>query len=145
MTYVFELSTDADIRATPLHAAWDPIAARYTWAQVSGMNLGVPGGATIVVVAHGNGGEIGNAQPGTIDIDAETFLGDIQSNMAPGTTPAAIYISTCGEGIAEFAAAVRLAAQANAIWAGTRIFGHSDPMAGPVPPPGALSWYEIFG
>jgi len=143
MTMVMEMSTDVDIINTGLNPAWNPIANRYSWVQVSGMNLNVAGGATIVVVAHGNGSEIGNAGP-AISINAETFLALIQGNMAAGTAPAAIYISTCGPGIAQFAAAVRIAAQNNQIWNATRIFGHSDPVAGPVPPPNDVRWFEIY-
>jgi hypothetical protein len=143
MTIVMQMSTNQDILNTQLNAAWNPVTNRYTWAQVSAMNLNIAGGATIVVIAHGNGTEIGNAQPGTIDVNAETFLALIQGNMA-GAAPAAIYISTCGPGIAEFAAGVRIAAQNNQIWAATRIFGHSDPVAGPVPPPNDIRWFEIF-
>ena len=139
-----EMSTDPDILATDLNPSWNPITARYNWAQVSGMNLNVPNGATIVVIAHGNGNEIGNAQPGTIDIDALTFLANIQANMALNSFPAAIYISTCGPGIALFAAAVRIAAENNVIWNNTRIFGHDTAVAGEVPSANSLSWIEIF-
>ncbi|WP_375770608.1 hypothetical protein NR798_06835 [Archangium gephyra] len=145
MTYVMQMSTDQDIINTQLNAAWNPITARYSWLQVSGMNLGIPAGATIVVIAHGDANEIGNAQPGTVDIDASTFLALIQGNMAQGAVPAAIYISTCGPGIPQFAAAVRMAAQQNRIWANnTRIFGHSDPISCPVPAPNSQAWFEIF-
>jgi hypothetical protein len=143
MTTVMEMSTDADILATALDPAWNPIANRYAWAQVSGMNLNIPAAATIVVVAHGDGNEIGNAVPGTIDINAETFLALIQGNMNNAAL-GAIYISTCGPGIAEFAASVRIAAENNQIWNAASIFGHSDPMAGPVPPPNDIRWFEIF-
>lgn len=144
MTYVMEMSTDNDIVNTQTDAAWNPITARYNWAQVSAMNLNVPNQATIVVIAHGNGDEIGNAQAGVVDIDAETFIALIQGNMANNAMPAAIYISTCGPGIAQFAAAVRIAAENNLIWANTRIYGHSDPVAGPVPPPNDIRWVQIF-
>ncbi|MBI5938665.1 MAG: hypothetical protein HY850_12575 [Betaproteobacteria bacterium] len=144
MTYVMEMSTDQDIVDTPLDAAWNPINARYDWNQVSAINLGIPNNAIIVVVAHGDGNEIGNAEPGTIDINAQIFLALIQGNMANNAMPASIYISTCGPGIAQFAAAVRLAAEQNDIWVHTRIYGHSDPVAGPVPPPNDVAWVEIF-
>jgi hypothetical protein len=144
MTYVMQMSTDPDIIATQLNAAWNPITNRYTWQQVSGMNLAIPAGAVIVVVAHGSGTEIGNAQPGTVDVNATTFLALIQGNMAAAAFPNAIYISTCGPGIAQFAAAVRLAAEQNAIWANTRIYGHNDAVAGPVPAPGTVDWTQIF-
>jgi hypothetical protein len=144
MTIVMQMSTDPDIIATQLNVACDPIANRYTWAQVSAMNLNIAGGATIVVVAHGNGNEIGNSVPGTVDVDAETFLALVHGNMDLGASPASIYISTCGPGIVEFAANVRIAADNNQIWNGISIFGHSDPVAGPVPPPHDISWFEIF-
>ena len=143
MTYVMEMSTDPDIIGTGLNAAWNPIAARFNWAQVSAGGQGIPAGSTIVVIAHGNGDEIGNAAPGTVDINAEVFLALIQSNMAAGV-PAAIYLSTCSPGIAQFTAAVRIAAENNHIWANTHLYGHNDPQAGPVPPPGGIVWTEIF-
>lgn len=142
MTIVMQMSTDLDIINTQLNAAWNPVTARYSWANVSGMNLGIPGGRNIVVIAHGDGNYIGNAVPGTIDISPVAFLALIASNCT--AAPAAIYISTCGPGIAQFAAGVRLIAEQNAVWANTRIFGHSDPVAGPVPPPGDMRWVEIF-
>lgn len=144
MTYVMEMSTDNDIVNTQTDAAWNPITARYNWGQVSAMNLNVPNEATIVVIAHGNGDEIGNAQAGGVDIDAEMFLALIQGNMANNATPASVYISTCGPGIAQFAAGVRIAAENNNIWANTDIFGHNDPVAGPVPPPNDIRWVQIF-
>lgn len=144
MTYVMEMSTDTDIINTQLNAAWDLIAARYEWRQVKAMSLNIVNPATIVIIAHGNGKEIGNATPGTIDIEAETFLALIQGNMAPNQVPNAIYISTCGSGIAQFAAAVRIIAENNHIWANTRIYGHNDPVAGPVPPANDIRWTEIF-
>ena len=144
MTYVMEMSTDPDIIATNLNVSWNPLTARYNWGQVSAMNLNIGAPATIVVLAHGNGNEIGNAAPGTVDINATTFLALIQGNMAVGQIPTAIYISTCGPGIAEFAANVRIAAENNNIWANTHIYGHSDPVAGPVPPANDIRWTQIF-
>lgn len=139
-----EMSTDHDITTTVLNQAWNPIQNRYNWNQVRATNINLNGGQTIVVIPHGDGNEIGNKVPGTIDIDAQTFLALIQGNMTAGTSPASIYISTCGPGIAQFAAAVRLAAQQNRIWNHTSIFGHSDPVAGPVPPPNDIRWFQIF-
>jgi hypothetical protein len=145
MTTVLEMSTDADIVRTQLNDAWNPVLNRHSWAQVSATNLAIAGGETIVVIAHGSPAEIGNQALGTVDVNAETFLVLIQGNMAVGTVPAAIYISACGQGIAQFAAAVRIAAESNHVWDATRIFGHSDPVAGPVPAPTNLSWFQIFG
>lgn len=142
MTYALYMSTDEDITHTPLNAAWNPVTA-CSWAQIRAANLDLPAGATIVVLAHGNGDEIGNADPGTIDIDATTFLALIQGNMHAGV-PAKIYISTCGHRIAEFAANVRHAAEQNDIWDNTEIYGHADPVEGPVPPPNDIGWYQIF-
>lgn len=138
------MSTDKDIVDTTLNSKWEPIDQRYSWQQVKSMELNVSDRATIVVLAHGNGSEIGNANPGEIDIDASTFLALIQSNMDAHTTPSSVYISTCGPGIAEFAANVRLTAEQNDVWKNTRIFGHNDPVSGPVPPPNDMSWTEIF-
>lgn len=144
MTVVFEMSTDADIQGTALDPAWPAVTARYGWNQVSQINLGLAGGQTIVVIAHGDGTEIGNAQPGTIDINAAIFLALIQGNTRTAQAPAAIYLSTCGPGIAEFAAHVRLLAERNEIWHATEICGHARAAVGPVPPPGDAAWVEIF-
>lgn len=143
---IIEMSTDRDIVGTQLNPAWTPILARYNWGQISHEppNLNVPDRATIVVIAHGNGDEIGNAQSGAVDISPSTLLVLIQHNMANHAMPAAIYLSTCGPGIAQFAAAVRIAAGQNNIWANTRIFGHNDPVAGSVPPPSDIRWVQIF-
>ena len=143
MTYVMEMSTNADIVNTGLNAAWNPITARYHWAQIQNGGQGIPAGATIVVIAHGNGDEIGNAVPGVVDITAEAFLAVVHTNMAAGS-PAAIYLSTCSPGIAQFTAAVRIAAQNNNIWAHTRLYGHNDAQIGPVPAPRQMAWTQIF-
>lgn len=109
------------------------------------MNLGITDtAATIIVIAHGNNTEIGNAEPGVVDVTAEAFLADIQGNMFENITPTAIYISTCVHKIAEFSAAVRIAAQNNQIWHNTRICGHSEDVSGPVPPQNDDRWVEIF-
>ncbi|MEN1729168.1 MAG: hypothetical protein AAGJ52_12080 [Pseudomonadota bacterium] len=142
MTYALYMSTDYDILHTPLNHAWNPVV-QFDWQAIAGMTLGLAPGSDIVVLAHGNGHEIGNAEPGTVDIDAYTFLALIQANMNGGP-PGRIFISTCGEGIAQFAAHVRLIAEANDLWHHTEIFGHSDPVAGPVPPPHDLRWTQIF-
>ncbi|RQW78859.1 MAG: hypothetical protein EHM14_10665 [Methanothrix sp.] len=144
MTIVMEMSTDIDIINTQLDPSWNPVTSRYAWAQVHQMGLNIAGGETIVVVAHGNGNEIGNNVPGIVDINADIFLVLVQGNMHNNTSPASIYISTCGPGIAEFAANVEIAAEANQIWHRTNIFGHSDPVAGPVPPMGDVRWTQIY-
>lgn len=144
MIFVLEMSTDQDIIGTTLDPGWGAPDARYHWDEVAPCTLSLPDRSTLIVIAHGNGEEIGNAQPGTIDIDAGAFLALVQGNMQAGTTPAAVYISTCGPGIAQFAAEVRRLAERNNIWDNTRIFGHSDPVAGPVPPPGDIRWFEIL-
>jgi hypothetical protein len=144
MTVIMQLATDGDILDTGVHASWNPVAQRYSWAQVSGGGLNIAGGSTIIALAHGNGREIGNARPGTVDITAETFMALVQGNMARGVQPAAVYISTCGPGIAEFAARVRLLAEANAVWRNTRVYGHHDPVAGEVPARTDMGWTQIF-
>jgi hypothetical protein len=138
------MCTDADIIATQLNRAWNPITSRYTWQQVSGMNLDIPGGATIVVIAHGNSTEIGNAQAGVVDVNPQKFLELIRGNMAQGAAPAAIYISSCGRTIAEFTGAVGLEAERSQLWPETPFYGHSDPVTGDVPPRTALSWRPIY-
>ncbi|MFC6840458.1 hypothetical protein [Xanthomonas theicola] len=137
------MSTDADILAIPLAPGWPAATARYNWAQVQAGGQGLDHTAVIVVIAHGNATHIGNADD-TLDIDPSWFLVLIQETMQAGQYPAAVYISTCGTGLAEFAAGVRLLAEQNAVWNGTRIYGHDSPIAGAVPLPGSLSWVQIF-
>ncbi len=146
MTYVMLMSTNQDIVTTQLVKAWDPIAGRYSWAQVidTAPSLDLPSGATIVVIAHGDNDEIGNQPPGTIDINASVFLALITSNMAQGAMPGSIYISACAKSIAGFAASVRLGAQANKIWKNTKIYGHTTSIVGDVPSPNSVVWTEIF-
>lgn len=144
MPAVLLMSTDNDIVQTQLAAGWPAATNRFPWEQVHPMNLNLPGGSMIVVIAHGSGTEIGNAARGTIDIDATVFLALIQGNMQAGTFPASIYISTCSPGIAQFTASVRLLAEQNAIWVNTQIFGHNDAVAGSVPPPTDISWTQIY-
>ena len=143
MNYVFEMSTDRDIRATGLHGSWEPFT-RYAWENVRQGGLNIPAGATIVVIAHGNSSEIGNAQHGEVDINAEAFLATVQSNMSGNSQPRAVYISPCGMGIAEFAANVRILAEQNAVWSQTAIFGHNDAVFDNVPPASDTSWTQIF-
>ena len=144
MLYVLVMSTDADIVNVPLGDRWPAPTARYYWNQIGPGGLNIPNGATIVVIAHGNRTEIGNAHPGTVDIGAAAFLAIILGNMAAGAVPSDIYISACQGGIAEFAAAVALICQGRNIWQQTTIYGHSDAVIGPVPNPGTLAWYAIF-
>lgn len=144
MTIVMQMSTDQDIVSTTLDSSWSPVAQRYSWDQVKAANLKIAEGATIVVVAHGDGKEIGNAKPGTVDVSPETFLALIQGNMAANSLPAVVYISTCAPGIAEFAARVRIGAESNKIWSHTRVYGHHDPVGGPVPPRKDVRWTQIF-
>lgn len=144
MTYVLLMSTDNDIVHTGLDAAWNPIQSRSNWQTVQGHNIQIPNGAVIVVIAHGNGKEIGNKNPGQVDITPEACLSLIHENMANGANPGAIYISTCAEGIAEFAAGLKLAAEANNIWANTKMYGHENPIVGNVPSPASGEWTQIF-
>jgi hypothetical protein len=145
MLFVFEMSTDPDIVATPLHRNWVTPQARYHWDTISRGNLQIPGGSVIIVIAHGHSTEIGNRRPGTVDINATTFCHLVQGNMAWGQVPEAIYISTCEEEIASFAAGVSFLA-GNSVWHKTELYGHSQPMRGPVPPPGdkSLDWVRIY-
>lgn len=143
MTIVLEMSAAADIVGTPLDHSWPAETERRNWAAVTTMTPTLPGGVVIVVVAHGNNTHIGNV---VATIAPEQFLATVQGNMQPGQEPSAIYISTCGVGIAQYAAGVRLSANNNGIWANTRIFGHASSVAGPVPSPAQthLTWVEIF-
>jgi IPT/TIG domain len=144
MLYILIMSTDADIVNVQLGDRWPAPTAWYNWNQIELGGLNIPNGATIVVIAHGNRTEIGNAYPGTIDINAAAFLAIIRSNMAAGAVPSEIYISACQGGIAEFAAAVALICQGGNTWQQTTIYGHSDAVIGPVPNPNTLAWYAIF-
>lgn len=145
MTIVMIMSTDADIVATTLNAGWNPIAQRYTWAQVQPMNLGIPNGSTIVVIAHGHDAEIGNKTAGTgVDVNATTFLDLIQGNMAAHATPARVYISACTSGIAGFAAAVSIAAHQKNMWSNVEVYGPTAPVVGPVPPAANITWARMY-
>lgn len=141
MTYVFEMTTDQEIRDTDLHESWNP-TTRYEWEEVRRGGLNIPAEATIVVIAHGDGNEIGNENPGEVDISAEVFLVYIQNCMAGNFQPGSIYLSTCGTGIAEFSANVRIIAEQNEIWSQTSIFGHHDAVSCRVPPATDMSWTE---
>lgn len=145
MTIIFEMSTDADILATQLDTDWPAVTARHHWAAVRGTNLNIAGGAVIVVIAHGTNEHIGDEGP-SLSIEAPAFLATVQGNMQAGQVPSAVYISTCGEDIAGFAAAVRLCANANRVWANTKIFGHHSGINGPVPSPNPknVNWVRIY-
>lgn len=143
MNYVMEMSTDQDIKDTRVSDVWGNIQQRYSYDKITPYNLNINSPATIIVIAHGGRDLIGNKDD-SLDIDASTFLANVQFNMNGNTAPEAVYISTCGDGIAGFAAAVYAAAKANNIWHETKIYGHSDPVDGPVPAPGDLRWVQIF-
>jgi hypothetical protein len=143
MLYVMRMSTDQDIINTKLSKRWETSNGDYDWDQIKGGNLQIPQGSTIIVIAHGNNDEIGNKRPGEVDIDGPNFVYLISNNMRNGSSPSNIYISTCGEQIAGFAAQVRLLAEENNIWKNTRIFGHSNSVSGYVPFSTEISWYEI--
>ena len=143
MPYVMEMATDADIVGTPLNAGWGAVAGRQNWQSVAAGNGNLPAGATIVVVAHGDGTHIGNHTPGTIDLTAAQVMQHIQANMAAGA-PGAVYLSVCAPGIAQFTAALQIAASAGAAWAATRLWGHCDAVVGAVPAPAQPGWTEIF-
>jgi len=154
MTYVMRMSTDSDIINATLDQAWNPVNGDYQWQAIQAAGhggqptLGVPNNEAIVVIAHGNNTEIGNSQPGAVDIPAEAFLVLIQSHiMAANARPATIFISACAKNIAGFAAAVALVAEENRIWRCTLIYGHTDAVSGNVPPPplsGSLDWTVIY-
>jgi hypothetical protein len=145
--YVLDMADDLDIKGTRLHPGWEgeiPVMQRYTWRQVTGGNLNIPDAAVIVVIAHGSDTEIGSAHPVIPGITPAEFLVYIQNNMFHNKEPGAVYISTCGHGIAEYAASVKLAADANGIWRGTPVYGHRDPVSGTVPPPKDIRWTPIL-
>ncbi|WGS45276.1 hypothetical protein LFL97_21245 [Burkholderia sp. JSH-S8] len=144
MVYVLEMSTDADIRQTQLNAAWGNAVTRFSWGQVSQGGLNIPGGSTIIVVAHGNNSEIGNAAAGIVDVDEAVLLATVHSCMAANAAPARVYLSTCGKGLAIFTARVRITATQNQVWRGVELFGHHEAVSGPVPPATALAWSQIF-
>ena len=143
MFYLLYMSTDSDITGVRLGKAW-PEHTSHQWEKVGPGGLKIEDKATIIVVAHGNNKEIGNAAAGTIDINADCFLALIHFNMAEQAEPAKIYISACAKDIAGFAAGVALAAKNNKIWKKTEIMGHWDPVSGPVPGPNDSSWHVIY-
>ena len=149
MTYVLEMSTDADIVNTTLNQGWNPINHRYHWASIQNGSCNLPAGCTVVVIAHGNQTEIGNSKSGTIDIQPADFLSLIVSNSANGKTglPAKIFLSTCApNGLAQFTAGVAIEAEKQGFWGNVEFYGHTASVAGPVPPytPQSLDWTQIF-
>lgn len=137
MTYVLEMSTDADIVNTNLNAGWNPINGRYHWATVKNGGCNLPAGCTVIIIAHGNQTEIGNSQSGTIDIKPEDFLNLIVSNSKDGKhgLPARIFLSTCApNGLAQFTAGVVIEAEKQGIWGNVKFYGHTASVTGPVPP-----------
>lgn len=146
MTYVMRMSTDREVVDATVDRSWHPIAGNYQWDAIEPGGINIPGGATIIVIAHGNNEEIGNHHPGTVDIDAAAFLALIYFNMAAGASPARIFIHACAKDIAGFTAHVSLLAEQNDIWSNTRIFGHTDPAPPNVPPYSEKSrdWTEIY-
>lgn len=145
MTIVFVMSTDEDIVGTKLHTDWGSVSKTFSWEEISERRHNVSEGEVIVVVAHGNNEQIGNAE-GDPGINAACFVQLVQANMAPDAKPSAIYISTCGKDIAGYAASVRLYAEENELLGGTRLLGHDSSVAGEVPSPHlkGSTWVEIF-
>ncbi|MBD9442861.1 hypothetical protein [Pseudomonas sp. PDM04] len=145
MTIVFAMTYEQDIASTPLDPGWPGETHRFGLNQIKNPpSLNVPAGAVIVVVAHGNNKELGD--PGRAGISAGEFVNLVHANMQGGQAPSAIYISSCSDDIAEYAARVCLVAQERQIWANTTIFGHHDAVAGSVPPPtsGSVVWEPIY-
>lgn len=113
------------------------MAGLATWSGTTGVSNGgldIPAGSTIIVLAHGNNRVIGNKGP-EITIDAVGFVTFIVKNMAPKAVPGDIYISTCGNDVAAFAANVVFVLEHNQMWNGNWIYGHNDAVSGEVPPP----------
>ena len=144
-TIVLEFSDDQDIIGTQVHPDFNPIGARYNLNQVQTLSGVIDNGDVIVVIAHGNNQEIGNADEG-VEFTADDFINLIDDLMKQGAVPSRIYISACAHDIAAFTAAVRIEAENRGIWNTVRIFGHSDPVAGQVPSPNTRGnvWVEIF-
>lgn len=149
MTHVLRMSTDHDIITTGVSGDFGPTTI-HSWATIAASGCNIPDDETVVVVAHGNSTEIGDEDgttPNSIGLDAESFVHTVNANMSNGAQPAAIYISVCGEGLAEFAAGVRVVAKRNGVWANTKIYGHCQSVSGNVPPRssrGDMGWTEIF-
>jgi hypothetical protein len=140
MTVVMEMSTDTDIRATAVDFTWNP-GNRLNWGALSAGGAGIANGETIVVIAHGDAAEIGNHNPGLVDVTPARFIQLIRANMAAGANPTGgIYISVCQVNLANFAAAVRLLMDAQGGWDGVVVYGHRDPTAGAVPPRTDNGW-----
>lgn len=143
MLCVLKMATDDDILETKLSRGWGIPDREYNWNEIQTGNLRMPKDSKIVVIAHGNNDEIGNKDPGTVDITGELFLYYIVINMENGSFPSNIYLSTCGEKIPGFAKRVYDLANDNTIWKNTRIFGHKEEVSGDVPPENDPRWIEI--
>lgn len=141
--YVLCMSTDHDILTTQLDSGWNVIH-RNSWRQIQQGNCNIPAGSNIVVIAHGNDEEIGNAEPGEVDINADYFLSLIEVNIQG--PPQNIFISVCQPGgMAQFAARVVNAINANSDWMQVTVFGHEIEIDGKVPNPDDESlWTPIY-
>ena len=146
--YVLEYSTDDDIKKTTLSASWN-VQKRHSYTDVAANNCNLPNGCVILIIAHGNNSEIGNASSGVVDYDPKKLLTSIKSNMAPSAAPKKIYLSVCQDarsGIAAFAA--KLSGEITSVkehaFKGAVIAGHNKGISGSVPPPKGVEWFEIY-
>lgn len=145
MAYILEISTYRDILDTQVNPGFPLPFQRFHGGKITPGDLNIPQGAVIIVIAHGNDDEIGNANDNIVALNAETFIATITANMANNAQPARIYISACGQrGLATFAAKIALIAQNEQIWLGTEIYGHIDSIHGNVPGPNDNRWTAIY-
>jgi hypothetical protein len=146
--YLINMFTDGTLVGTQLHSSWGP-HREYEWHEVYPARVGrFAGGSTIVVIAHGSGEEIGNEKPKTgVDLSPRKFLNIIAGNMSTGAMPYALYVSTCGTGIAAFPGNLANYIDSGAAgddWKGVELWGHRDPVDGAVPPRNDVRWQQIF-
>jgi hypothetical protein len=143
MLYLFIMSNDYDIRNTNLNDSWGEYE-RKSFRDITSKKFKLLNGQTIIVSAHGNNQEIGDANDGGWSYSPSQFIDTIQGVMGVGAEPSKLYISACAVRLAEYAAKVRIEAEKRGIWNNTQIFGNHDavPMDVPSPPPN-LAWVEI--
>lgn len=143
-TAVLMMTTEISLKQANIHKEWFPLLHSYTWPQINKCNLDLTNSSNILVIAHANGASIGNQTPGDLDIFAKYFVNIIQANMAIGSAPANIYLSTKGLEIIQFASALRIAAQKNRLWDNTKIFINNELFDLSVPAPNNERWNQIF-
>lgn len=140
--YVLKLSNDLDIRGTEMHESWGAPTQNFTAQQCGSFSEVIPHDATLVIIAHGDPREIGDADPTGLTYSPQACMAIIQRLMRRGAQPAHVYVSACSRNHATFAAALSNAAD-ELEWT-TAFYGHETPVSGKVPAAGSREWTPFY-